>query len=128
MTPRIALVSLLLVATQATAQAIDWKPVGQQADYRAEWASNLVQRDRGTVTTMMRLVYAREDAAPNNARFDNQRIGVTIRCTEKTYFVLGKSYHQGDRTVHSVSLGAVGEYQPIAGTFVERFADDACQH
>jgi hypothetical protein len=126
MKQRLASLTLLLAATVAQAQSVEWKPIGQQGDYRAEWASNLVMRDRGEVTTMMRLVYQREDAAPNNARFDNERIGVSIRCAARMYFILGKSYHFGEREVHSVSLATVGSYEPIAGTFIERFADAAC--
>lgn len=76
------------------------------------------------VMTMMRLKYDKPDQAPNNARFDNQRIGVQLQCETGEYMLLGMSYNMGNREVYDESAGTA--FKPYAGTFIEKFAVKAC--
>lgn len=122
-----ALTITALCSTAAfSADSVVWKVIGQRDDFSIEWASNLVQRGEHVVTTMMRFKYAREDTAPNNRRFDNERFGLQIRCSEGQYLVIGGSYHMGDRQVDEIPRAALPEPAPTKGSQVQAIADAVC--
>jgi len=125
---RVAVPALLLISSLPTsAQGVKWESLGRKDDYVYSWASNLKQRSGDTVSTMMRLKFDREDAAPNNARFDNKQIGIDIRCSQRSYMALGQSYHFGSRQVYQESFaGSDAEYSPVDGTMIDKFIDKAC--
>jgi hypothetical protein len=104
---------------------VNWLEIGKQANVSVEWASNVVTRDASSISTLMRMRYAREDQAPNNRRFNRETVGLDIRCSEKTYVLLGHTYSMGNRDVYSESLG-ISEPAPYHDTFVQKIAERVC--
>ena len=116
---------MALFAGAASAEELQWEKLGRRDDYEVSWAKNLRTQTKDSVMTMMRFQYDKPDQAPNNARFDNERLGVDIRCSSGTYTIIGSSYNFGNREVYSESMPG-GEYKPYAGTFVEKIAAKVC--
>lgn len=117
----------LVLSGAAPAQTTKWEALGRKDDYVMSWASNIKIRKDDTVATLMRMKFDREDAAPNNARFDSMQIGIDIRCPQRTYKGLGQSYHMGNREVYRESFASAGsEYAPVEGTMIAKFVDKAC--
>ena len=122
----VAILSVMALTTgAASAEELQWEKLGRRDDYEISWAKNLRKQAKDSVMTMMRFKYDKPDQAPNNARFDNERFGVDIRCDSGTYNIIGVSYNFGNRQVYNQSMPDA-DYKPYAGTFIEKFATKVC--
>ena len=110
----------------AHAEDLVWESVGRRDDYQISWAKNLQKPSGNRVLTMIRLKYDRPDSAPNNARFDNARVGIEISCQQQTYAVLGQTYNMGNRQVYSQQNDDISS-EPYEGTYVEKIAKKICK-
>lgn len=124
-TSSLCLLLLAGAASIAAAQEIQWENLGRQHDAQVAWASNLQEKTAGTVMTMLQLKRDKPDKAPNNARFDNTRVGVEISCQHKTYALLGQQYYMGNRQVLSQEIDD-SSFEPYEGTYIEAVALKVC--
>lgn len=109
----------------AQAEALIWESIGRRNDYQISWAKNLQEPSGSRILTMIKLKYDKADQAPNNARFDNVRIGVEVSCQHKTYAFLGQTYNMGNRQVLSQKIDD-SSFEPYDGTYVEAVARKLC--
>ncbi|ONW32306.1 hypothetical protein [Burkholderia cenocepacia] len=121
----VAILSVLLVSEHAMAENIKWENLGRRDDYQISWASNLQNRHGQQVGTYLRFKYDRSDQAPNNARFDNQRITIFIDCPNHRYQMLGRTYNMGDRQVYAEDVD--GEFERYDDTpVITKIATKVC--
>ncbi|HDR9757554.1 TPA: hypothetical protein QDC44_001665 [Burkholderia cepacia ATCC 25416] len=116
--------SMLLYGQHALAEQVKWETLGKRDDYELSWASEAQVRKGDRIGTMIRMQFDRPDQAPNNARFDNKRITVSIDCSTRRHQVLQVFYSMGNRAVYSQFVG--GDFTPNDGTFVDKIATKVC--